>query len=178
MSNDELLIIQRAKKGDPLAFARLHDRYFPIIYRFFYYRIGDKQMIGELAAGLFDRVVERVHTYKAESMKFLPWLYMLAKSLMMETLLECGLAYDRALPAIHLNESEMPLSAEQMKSALSQLPIEKRDVLIGKLIERRPTRDVAREIGRSAAAVKILERQGLRRISLLLSKGGNFETGK
>ena len=171
MANDELLIIQRAQKGDTLAFAGLHDRYFPIIYRFFYYRIDDEKLIGELTAGLFDRMVERLHTYKAETMKFLPWLYMLAKSLMMETLLERGLTHDRPLPAMTTIDSDTPQSAEAMRSMFSLLPTEERDVLIGKWIERRPTRDVAREIGRSASTVRTLESQGLQRLQQILSKG-------
>lgn len=171
MPNDELLIIQRVQKGDPLAFAQLHNRYFPTIYRFFYYRIEDQDFIGELSAGLFDRVVKRIHTYKAESMKFQPWLYMLAKSLMMEKLLARGLSYQKALSPILQARPALPGSAGQMKSVLSQLSIEERDVIIGKLIERRPTRDVAREIGRSAPAVKALQRQGLRHLHQLLFHG-------
>ncbi|HCU57225.1 MAG TPA: hypothetical protein DF984_03200 [Anaerolineaceae bacterium] len=171
MSNDELLIIQRAKKGDTLAFARLHDVYFPLIYRFFYYRMDDPDLIGELTAGVFCRMVERIQTYKVESMKFLPWLYMLAKSLMMETLLERGVPYNNASPATAPITLELPLSARQMKSMLSQLPNQERDVLIGKLIERRSTRDVAREIGRSAPTVKALQRQGLRHLRQILPPG-------
>lgn len=171
MSNDELLIIQRAKKGDILAFARLHDTYFPLIYRFFYYRIDDPDLIGELTAGVFSRMVERIQTYKVESMKFLPWLYMLAKSLMMETLLERGMSYKNSVSAIFPINLEPPLSAEQMKSVLFQLNNEERDVLIGKLIERRPTRDIAREIGRSVPAVKALQRQGLRHLRQILPPG-------
>lgn len=171
MSNEEFLTIQRAQKGDPLALARLHDRYFPSIYRFFYYRVGNPDLIAELTAGLFDRMVRRIHTYKAESMKFQPWLYMLAKSLMMEQLLERGLPYKNALPPILPSTPTLPLSANELKSVLSQLAQEERDVLIGKLIERRPTREVAREIGRSVPAVKALQRQGLRHLLQILFQG-------
>jgi RNA polymerase sigma-70 factor (ECF subfamily) len=169
MNNDELLIIQRAKEGDALAFARLHDTYFPLIYRFFYYRIDDDDLIGELTAGVFCRMVERIQTYKVDSMKFLPWLYMLAKSLMMETLLERGLSYKRTVSAIFPTNLEQPQSAEQMKSVLFLFNNEERDVLIGKLIERRPTREVAREIGRSAPAVKALQHQGLWHLRQILA---------
>jgi RNA polymerase sigma-70 factor (ECF subfamily) len=171
MSSDELLLIQRAKKGDTLALARLHDTYFPLIYRFFYYRMDNPDLIGDLTAGTFSRMVERLQTYKVESMKFLPWLYMLAKSLMMETLLERGTPYKKTLPAITATDLEPPLSANRMKSLLCHLSIEERDVLIGKLIERRSTRDVAREIGRSVPAVKALQRQGLRHLRQLLPSG-------
>ena len=171
MSNDELLIIQRAKKGDTLAFARLHDTYFPLIYRFFYYRMDDPDLIGKLTAGVFSRMVERIQTYKVETMKFLPWLYMLSKSLMMETLLERGVSYKNTVPAIGQSNLEPPLTADQMKSVLFQLPNQERDVLIGKLIERRSTRDIAREIGRSVPAVKALQRQGLRHLRQILPPG-------
>lgn len=171
MSNEELLIVQRAQKGDPLAFARLHDRYFSIIYQFFFYRIGDENLINELTTGLFDRMVKRIHTYKAESMKFLPWLYMLAKSLMMETLLERGLTYEKAAQLPAESQPGVPSSAHQTKFLLAQLPSEMRDVIVGKLIEGRTTRDVAREIGRSAAAVKSLRRQGLQQLQRIFAQG-------
>ena len=168
MRNDELMIIQRAKNGDPLAFARLHDTYFPLIYRFFYYRIKDTDLIGELSAGVFSRMVERIQTYKVESMNFLPWLYMLAKSQMMETLLERGQPYKDTAYTIIQTDINQAMSADLIKSMLFQLPYEERDVLIGRLIERRATRDIAREIGRSVPAVKALQRQGLRHLRSIL----------
>lgn len=172
MMNNEPMVIQRAQKGDPLAFARLHDRYYPLIYRFFFYRIGDSSLAAELSESLFDRLVERIHLYKAESMKFLPWLYTLAKSLLMETLLARGLNYEQAMPPASTTPNSAALPADHLKAMLARLPSATRDVIVGKLIERRPTRGVAREIGRSAAVVRDLQHQGLEQLRRIQEKEG------
>ena len=176
---DEILMIQRAQQGDALAFARLHDRYYPVIYRYYYYRAHPEQSPVELTSDLFIRMVDRIGFYKPESDHFLDWLFSLARSILREDLFSRGLRFSRAEegPALQTRQPAEPLSskevstAEGLRQALALLTPEERDVLIGKCVERRSSRAVGREIGRSAAAVRMLQYQGLHKLGVSTLKG-------
>jgi RNA polymerase sigma-70 factor (ECF subfamily) len=161
---EERMTIQRAQKGDALALARLHDRYYNDIYRYFYFRIGDDAVAEELTAALFVRIVDRIRFFKPEKMSFLSWLYNQAHSEMLEDFLERGQSYQRSVELDNPDAACQPESAALLKRALSALSTDERDVIVGHIIEKRPTKEIAREIGLSVAAVRSLQCQALRKL--------------
>ena len=169
--SEERSTIQRAQKGDALALARLHDRYYCDIYRYFYYRVGDPDYAEELASNLFIRIVDRIGIYKPEKTSFLSWLYSLARSEMLEDLLEKGQNYHRGM---NPGPTEAGLSnpACLLKRSLAKLSVAERDVIVGRIIEKRSAKEVAREIGRSVAAVRSLQNQALRKLTAFQGQEG------
>jgi RNA polymerase sigma-70 factor, ECF subfamily len=163
MTNEESMTIQRAQKGDALAFARLHDRYYCEIYRYFYYRVGDVDHAVTLSSNLFIRIVDRIGIYKPEKISFLSWLYSLARSEMLEDLLEQGQNYRRGIEFEPADETR-PNPTCTLKCSLARLSVDERDVIVGRIIEKRSTKEVAREIGRSVAGVRSLQNQALSKL--------------
>ena len=166
MQKEEIQVIKRAQTGDPLAFARLHDLYFDSIYRYFFYRVPSSAEAQVLTAELFSRLLERINLYQAENGNFLPWLYLLAHSLLAEEWLSLGVSPRKAKrngPPWEAAKPE-PTAAGQAKQQLAGLPAGEREVLVGKWIEHRASRDVAKETGRNANAIRMLQFQGLSRL--------------
>jgi len=169
MMNEEGKIIQRAQKGDALAFARLQETYYPDIYRFFYYRIMDAKNAEDLASALFISMIERIGFYKLESVPFLSWLYSLARTVLMEELLRRGWSYDQApQKQVYWSPDDLPSDRDNpqantyiLKRALARLSTDEREVVIGKLVENRTNRAIGREIGRTASTVKQIQHQAL-----------------
>ncbi len=158
MFTEETNLIQRAKKGDALAFARLHDMYYPMIYRFFYYRINDPQEIEAFSSELFIRATEELGFYKPGGIPFKSWLYTLARDLLMEHLLEEG---EEDQPTESLESyTKAPAS---LKQSLTHLDADERELIIARLIEERSSYMVAREINKSIRNTRM-------RLSLALSK--------
>jgi RNA polymerase sigma factor (sigma-70 family) len=160
-SSEEIMTIQQAQKGDALAFARLHDRYYGDIFRYFFYRVADSTFAETLTANLFVRIVDRIGIYKPEKTPFLSWLYSLARSEMLEDLLERQQDYDRGLLLDNFEIETKNSPAKKLKHALAALSPDERDVIVGRIIEKRPAKEVAREIGRSVAGVRSLQNQAL-----------------
>lgn len=161
MTNEEKMIIHHAQNGSALAFARLHDRYYRDIYRYFYYRVGDDAYAESLAGNLFIRIVDRIGIYKPEKTSFLSWLYSLARSEMLEDFLERGSDYRHGNEFAHLGLESHGKPAEVLKQSLAKLSVDERDVIVGRIIEKRSTKEIAREIGRSVAGVRSLQNQAL-----------------
>lgn len=174
MISEEAKLIQRAQTGDALAIARLHDQYYPDAYRYFYYRVDDERLVEDLAAGLFIRMRKRISLFKPESGSFQAWLCILARSLMLEELLKRGFRYqDYQSPAIGVGNWE--LSSKGLKPALAQLPPAERDVIIGKLIEKRPAKTVSREVGHAVHTVLALQVSALAKLAHLKSADAVLE---
>ncbi len=171
MTNEEKMTIQRAQKGDALAFARLHDRYYREIYRYFYYRVGDDRYVETLAANLFVRIVDRIGIYKPEKTSFLSWLYSQAHSEMLEGLLVRGQNYRNGMEPQSVEEAPSNPAAH-LKQSLAQLSVDERDVIVGRIIEKRSTKEVAREIGRTVAGVRSLQNQALSKLIALSDPEG------
>lgn len=170
MNRDLLLVIGRAQKGDALAFSSLHDRYYQVIYQYYFYRVGSSRYAADRTSDLFVRMTDRVGFYKPEREDFLPWLYTLARSSLMEDLMARGVPYRQALKAAPLLTAEAERSTEslpeRLRLSLAALSADERDVIIGRLIEHRPVREVAREVGHFVSAVRTLQLSGLRSLKL------------
>lgn len=181
MRNDDRLTILRAQKGDALAFARLHDRYYHNIYRYYFYRVDKPNTAAQLTSDLFIRMVSRIRFYKSDSQKFAVWLYTLARSVLMEDRLRRGEGIrqraeqprGKANPLLLRSTPKSgagvtPLTADSLHEALQTLSADERDVLFGRLIENRPLRQIAREIGRTAAAARRLQLIALQKLQWII----------
>ena len=169
MPSEETTLIQRAQKGDALALARLHDQYYRDAYRYFFYRVEDNRLVEELAAGLFIRMGKRISLFKPESGSFRAWLYILARSLMLEELLKRGIRYQDTSITSSVPDS-LGQSANKHKQVLIQLSSAERDVIVGKLIEKRPTKEVGKEVGHAANATLALQVSALSKLAQTLPK--------
>jgi RNA polymerase sigma factor (sigma-70 family) len=164
MTSEKIKIIQRAQKGDVLALARLHDIYYQDVYRYFYYRIDGERLIEDLTAGLFNRMAERISLFKPESGSFQAWLFSLAHSLMLEELLKINMRYQDTTFGRYEGES-WGQPAGRLKRHLAKLTPDERDVIVGKLIENRSAREIAREIGHTGGVVLALQGCGLTKLT-------------
>ena len=163
MTSEETTLIQRAQKGDALALARLHDQYYRDAYRYFYFRVEDERLVEELAAGLFIRMGERISLFKPESGPFRAWLYDLARSLMLEELLKRDIRYQNSTLSTAGTAGAQP--AVRFKHTLAQLTPVERDVIVGKLIEKRQIKAVGREVGHAVHTTLTLQVRALAKLA-------------
>ncbi len=163
MPSEEISLIQRAQKGDALALARLHDQYCRCAYRYFYYRVDDEQLVEDLTAGLFIRMGERISLFKPESGSFQAWLYSLARSLMLEELLKRGIPYQKS--SLSTARAIWGQPAVWFKHSLALLSPAERDVIVGKLVEKRPAKAVGREIGHAVHITLALQLSALTKLA-------------
>ena len=77
---EDLLYVERAKKGDKEAFSFLIDKYQKQIFHFVYQFFRDYQVSLEISQETFLRAFKFLHTYDAGK-KFSTWLYSISKNL-------------------------------------------------------------------------------------------------
>ncbi len=165
-------IIQRAQNGNALAFARLHDEYYPFIYRFFYYRLFNPQDTEELTSDLFEMMVEKIGFYAPGEMKFISWLYSLANQLMMtHTNEHTGVPSQTPKSTPQATDTAQQLSpAARLRASLAMLRPDERELIIRRLIERCSLCRVASEINRSLSTARSLQHVALTHLKGMLQE--------
>jgi RNA polymerase sigma-70 factor (ECF subfamily) len=168
MSTDETRLIQRAKEGDPAAFAELYDQYQPAIYRYIFYRVDDTATAEDLTADVFVRLVERIDRFTYRGRPLLAWLYTIARNLVMDHHRRSGRSVPLSLDTPHVADMPDPeetaedaLAQQRLAAALSCITKDQREVIILKFIEGLNNETVAQTMGKSVGAIKALQHRAL-----------------
>ena len=168
MSRDETRLVQRAKEGDPAAFAELYDRYQPAIYRYIFYRVDDTATAEDLTSEVFVRLVERIDRFTYRGRPLLAWLYTIARNLVMDHHRRAGRSVPLSPDASEVADVPAPeetaedaLRQQQLAAALSCITEDQCDVILLKFIEGLDNETVAHMLGKSVGAVKALQHRAL-----------------
>ena len=73
-------LVERARRGDHLAFTALYDAYAERLYRFVRFRVGDDLDAEDLVQRVFLKVVEALPRYEQRGAPFAAWLFRLARN--------------------------------------------------------------------------------------------------
>jgi RNA polymerase sigma-70 factor (ECF subfamily) len=179
MSEAEVNLIRRAKRGDPAAFAEIYDRHHPAIYRYILFRVGDGAVAEDLAGEVFVRLVERIDRFPSRGRPLLAWLYTIARNLVADHLRRNGratrVALDGGLVANGGRQDGASLTATQRRlaAALQELTEEERQVVMLKLFEGLDNQTVAMVVDEPVGAVKSLQHRGLTVLRRVLERQGD-----
>ncbi len=75
----EQALVARAQ-AEPKAFAAVYDHYYPRVYTYVRYRVGEASTAEDLAAQIFERILTRIGDYRPERAPFAAWLFNVARN--------------------------------------------------------------------------------------------------
>ncbi|MBI2723516.1 MAG: sigma-70 family RNA polymerase sigma factor [Chloroflexi bacterium] len=167
-ANDDTPLVLRAIEKDQDAFGELYDRHAVRVYRHIYYMVGNAAEAEDLTAQTFLRAWEAIPRYQVRGAPFVSWLLRIAHNLGVSYLrskkesseLHDGIVDDtfRRDP-----ESAYQQSAEEelVREAILRLREEQRQVIILRFIEDLDYREVSEIIGKSVAAIRVIQHRAL-----------------
>lgn len=163
-------IIQLAKEGDNEAFSRLYNMYFKPVYRYFYFRLGNKREAEDLSQDVFLKAYSSFENYSYTGKTPLAYLYTIARNLLIDRGRKKRFAFvdDDMAPEIPDDADTSPerLAKEQDASDLHKkialLPKEQQEVIILRFINELSTKEIALVIGKKEEAVRQLQSRGLK----------------
>lgn len=79
MLSDEDSLVARAKT-EPAAFAALYDHYFPRVYNYIRYRVGDPDTADDVTADTFEAILAGMDRYRVERGSFSTWIFAIARN--------------------------------------------------------------------------------------------------
>jgi len=161
-------IIQSAKRGDLASVSALYEGYHASVFRYLYYRVGDRQTADDLTSEVFLRMIKSLAGYKEQGVSFQAWLFQIARNLAVDHFRQASASRQvplpESLPARGAEPSvaaEHNLTSESLRRALSKLDADQRDVIVLRFVVNLPIAEVAQALHRSEDAIKGLQRRGL-----------------
>jgi RNA polymerase sigma-70 factor (ECF subfamily) len=168
-------LILRAQNGDTTVIGAIYERYHLSVYRYLYYRIGDRQAAEDLTSDVFVRMIRSISAYRPRSVTFQAWLFQIARNI----------AIDHYRKMKHRDHAELEenmadqeddvdasvdrhLTNARLKQALGHLSEDQRDVLVMRFVANMPIAQVAQTLHKSEDAIKGLQRRGLLALRELL----------
>lgn len=171
-------LVARAQAGDRNAFDAIYERFADALFRYIYARCGNPTMAEELMGDLWVRVVERLGKFQfppgEPDAAFAAWLYRIAHNLVIDAYRRRG---DLSMPLLEniavqdQSPDELAIMSDEKRElheALQLLTPDQREVLLLRFFEEMSHAEVARQMGRTEGAVKVMQHRALGALARLL----------
>jgi RNA polymerase sigma-70 factor (ECF subfamily) len=177
-SQYEAVLVECAVAGAADAFGELYQLHLDAIFRYVYYRIGDTSDAEDLTEQVFLKAWEALPGYKQRGNPFTSWLYRIAHNIVVDYHRHQKRTVPMPPPEKIDRASEQPTSLERviraeeaaaLAEAIAQLSDEQQHVIVLRFIEGRKHAEVARIIGKSEGACRIIQYRALTTLNQLLS---------
>jgi RNA polymerase sigma-70 factor (ECF subfamily) len=167
-ANDDTELVLRAIRHDQDAFGELYDRHVVRVYRHIYYMVGNAAEAEDLTAQTFLRAWEAIPRYQVRGAPFVSWLLRIAHNLGVSHLrsrrdssqIHEGIV-DRKARRDPEQAYEQTADEELVREAIMMLREEQRQVIILRFIEDLEYKEVAEIIGKSVAAIRVIQHRAL-----------------
>jgi RNA polymerase sigma-70 factor, ECF subfamily len=177
-------LIERAQAGEAEAFGLIYDRYFDAVFRFVYFRVGNRQLAEDLTADTFLRALGRIGSFTWQGRDLRAWLVTIARNLVADHFksgryrleVTTGDVLD-AEPEDRGPESS-PESAVvdhitnvELLKAVKQLNPEQQECIVLRFLQGFSVAESAQAMGKNEGAIKALQYRAVRALARLLPDG-------
>lgn len=172
-------LLERAYHLDEQSLAIIHDRFFPVVYRYVNYRLEDEQVVEDISSDVFLRLLDHLHKHKSDIRDLRAWLLGTASNLVNDHLRhkyrkpQENLADHETLPA---GEDPQHCAEERehhslIRRAMQKLTREQQDVLALRFSQEFSIEETAQIMQKSTGAIKVLQFRALASLRRLLDVG-------
>lgn len=151
-------------RRDPEAFGELYLRHVRSIYNYIFYRTGDPEEAEDLTSRVFLQALQHLPRFQERGLPFAAWLFRIAHNLVANWHRD-----RRRRPVVPLSENgherapdrvealvERQEERERLLRALRRMPPDRQQLLILKFVEGLSNAEIARIIGRTEGAIRVL----------------------
>ena len=178
LAGDENIIIKKAKAGHAESFGQLYDAHHERIYRFIFLKVHGRQDAEDLTHQVFLSAWQNIKQYTIQNLPFSSWLYRIARNKVIDH-------YRLSKPTVSIDSVKNTVPSEtdlvtatdaimetkQIHSAITDLTPEQQDVVIMRFIEDMPIKEVARAIGKTTGAVKLIQFRAVSKLKNIINHG-------
>jgi RNA polymerase sigma-70 factor (ECF subfamily) len=158
-------LLARALDLDPRALGQIHDEFYPEIYRYALYRVGDSEVAADIAADVFLRLLDTLHAGRPPQTTLRGWLFGVAAHRVADHWrtphVTVTLHDDVADTLSVAGEVEDRLRRGEVRVALRRLTEEQQQTLALRFGDGFSVEESAAVMGKSVTAVKALQFRAL-----------------
>ncbi len=179
LAGDENIIVKKARAGHAESFGQLYDEHHERIYRFIYLKVRGKEEAEDLTHQVFLSAWQNIKQYALKNLPFSSWLYRIARNKVIDYYrLRKQTVNIEAVKNVIPAETDILASADTdmetraIHSAISGLTPEQQDVVIMRFVEDMPIKEVARSIGKTVGAVKLIQFRAISKLKNITNNHG------
>ncbi len=173
-------LVERAARRDQAAFAALYDLFLGPMYRYVYYRVGNRADAEDIAEQVFLQAWAAIDRFRWQGKPFVAWLYTLAHNLVVDW-------RRRSHPTQSLDNDEHPidlrsttaeralsqsLDADLLAPAIRRLTPEQQQVITLKFVAGLDTAQVATVMNKREGTIRALQLRALQSLRRDLERQG------
>ncbi|HKT04600.1 MAG TPA: ECF subfamily RNA polymerase sigma factor, BldN family [Rugosimonospora sp.] len=177
-------LVERAQAGEAEAFGLIYDRYVDTVFRFIYFRVGNRQLAEDLTSDTFLRALKRIGSFTWQGRDLGAWLVTIARNLVadhfksgryrLEVTTGDVLDADR--------EDRGPEGSPEaavvdhitnvaLLTAVKQLNPEQQECIVLRFLQGFSVAETAQAMGKNEGAIKALQYRAVRALARLLPDG-------
>lgn len=176
---DELTLLAGVQSRDPQALAHVHDTYYPAIFRYIAFRVGDHATAEDLTSEVFTRLLSAVSDRSAPKNTLRGWLYRVAANVVADhhrknyrvrkVELNDTIQSDAIDPAEAVSGKQQ---LAELSEALAELTEDQQNVISLRFGYEMAIKEVAQIMGKSEGAVKQLQARAVAALSRKMTGDG------
>lgn len=187
---EENRLIEQARQGDSGAFGELYEFYAPLVFRFLFAHLDDRQDAEDLTEEIFLRVWEALPGYRQRGVPFGGYLFRIARNALYDHYRRKrrkrswfggpGVPGQDWLDEAHPDPAQGPparLEQRELHAQLGCLREDYRMVVTLRFLAGLTCEETAEAMSRSPGAVRVLQHRALQTLRQLLEDQDNYETG-
>jgi RNA polymerase sigma-70 factor (ECF subfamily) len=143
-------------------FGNVYDTHAERIYNFIYYKTLNREVAEDITSHTFLKALENLHQYDSTKGTITVWLYRIARNLVIDH-------YRKKRATVNIDDVwdlssnedvqcdiEIKVQIEELKTVLSKLPAEQRDIIILRVWQDLPYSEIALIMQKSEGACKMM----------------------
>ena len=177
-------LVERAQAGESEAFGLIYDRYFDTVFRFAYFRVGNRQLAEDLTADTFLRALKRIGSFTWQGRDLGAWLVTIARNLVADHFKSGRYRLEVTTGDVLDAEREdrgpegSPEAAVvdhitnvALLKAVKQLNPEQQECIVLRFLHGFSVAETAQTMGKNEGAIKALQYRAVRALARLLPDG-------
>jgi RNA polymerase sigma-70 factor (ECF subfamily) len=177
-------LVERAQAGEAEAFGLIYDRYVDTVFRFIYFRVGNRQLAEDLTSDTFLRALKRIGSFTWQGRDLGAWLVTIARNLVADHFKSGRYRLEVTTGDVLDADREdrgpegSPESAVvdhitnvALLSAVKQLNPEQQECIVLRFLQGFSVAETAQAMSKNEGAIKALQYRAVRALARLLPDG-------
>ncbi len=181
-SKEMQALVEKVQKGDKNAFGEIYDLLLDRVYRFIYFRVGNKEDAEDLTETVFIKIWKSISSYENKGLPFEAWVFRIARNIVIDH-------YRTKKQKVSLNETlidtlpdnkdshEDVLHSQMLKEVifdkLKHLQDNYREIIILKFIEEKDNKEISDILEKPIDQVRVLQSRALKALKILIYEHKN-----
>jgi RNA polymerase sigma-70 factor (ECF subfamily) len=182
-------LVHAAQEGDAAAFGVLYDRYVDVVYRYVFFRLGDRDLAEDITSETFLRALRRITSVSYQGRDVGAWFITIARNIVLDHVKSSR--YKLEIVTDEVSESgsapfagqttdegngpeQLALSGatrDALLKCIAELGEDQRECIVLRFVQGLSLTETAQIMKRNEGAIKALQHRAVRKLAQLLPPG-------